>query len=622
MWTVAVLWVLVGQATTAQTQLEARRGVLDLRSMPGALERPIKLRGDWEWFWGAALTPQEIAEHGTGTFRTIPTEIYGPVASDGTQARGVATARLQIRLPRREYYNSFAVKIPYFGSAYRVWINGVEVRRVGTIGTPPDYEDYLPRFIPTETPFVISPGTDSEIEIVINVANFYHRRLRLLDVWVGPLRQIQRMTQVRLIWQGVLFGSLLLLAVYHVILYAMHPSDRAILYFALISLVTALRSGIVGERILVRLWPAMPAELMMKIGFSPVFVLPWLLVLYILALTKDSVFPLLRRVTVALLALSIAILVFSRLPVYDWIFQYGMIPIVVYGLGALGTVLVRRPFEGTRAPLILFLSAVAVAATALNDYARELWSAPTPELFSLGILAFLLLQAYFLASRLNDARLASERLQAESQSFATGLELRIAERTRELQVANAALQALSHQDPLTGVANRRAFEEAIDREWRRCVRNRQEIAVIMVDVDMFKRFNDYYGHPVGDQCLTTVAETLDTQIHRSTDFVARYGGEEFVVLLPETGTASAVRVAERMRLAIEKLSIPHEASTTTDVVTASFGVVAVTASAAMASTELVAKADQALYAAKEAGRNRVVGVDDKTGEYRDHTHFA
>ncbi|HVL66837.1 MAG TPA: diguanylate cyclase [Vicinamibacterales bacterium] len=180
----------------------------------------------------------------------------------------------------------------------------------------------------------------------------------------------------------------------------------------------------------------------------------------------------------------------------------------------------------------------------------------------------------------------------------------VRERTAQLEEANRRLEALSYRDALTGVANRRAFDQALDAEWRRGLRARRPLSVLLVDIDHFKRFNDTYGHPAGDRSLGQVAAALAGVIHRPGDTVARYGGEEFGVLLPETDPEGAAAVGDRMREAVEALRLAH-AGGVGGLVTISAGVATVVPSEDGAPEALVAAADAALYDAKRGGRNRV-----------------
>lgn len=191
---------------------------------------------------------------------------------------------------------------------------------------------------------------------------------------------------------------------------------------------------------------------------------------------------------------------------------------------------------------------------------------------------------------------------------------RLAELRDELESANAQLEQLSLSDPLTGLANRRRLDGALELEWRRLARARRPLSVLLVDVDAFKAYNDSLGHPQGDECLRRVARYLADGVHRAGDLVARYGGEEFAVLLGGTSVADAAAVAGRLRAGVEALAIPHPASPVGGVVTVSVGVAGqVPGIDGPCPAELVGAADRALYAAKRAGRNRVMvsgfGVD-------------
>jgi diguanylate cyclase (GGDEF)-like protein/PAS domain S-box-containing protein len=174
-----------------------------------------------------------------------------------------------------------------------------------------------------------------------------------------------------------------------------------------------------------------------------------------------------------------------------------------------------------------------------------------------------------------------------------------------LEQANAKLEVFSNQDALTGLANRRRFDDALEREFRRARREHDLLALLLVDVDHFKAYNDAWGHPAGDGCLRAIADAINTGARRPTDVAARYGGEEMALILPNTDLDGAVAVAERIRGAVEDLRIPHPTSAT-GTVTVSVGV-AVVAPAPGDDTPrpLIERADRALYSAKAGGRNAV-----------------
>lgn len=174
----------------------------------------------------------------------------------------------------------------------------------------------------------------------------------------------------------------------------------------------------------------------------------------------------------------------------------------------------------------------------------------------------------------------------------------------DLEKANSVLQRQAEVDGLTGLANRRLLDRHLEMEIARCSRTHSPLSLIMADLDYFKAYNDHYGHLAGDNCLQMVADTLRGAISRSNDLACRYGGEEFCIVLPDTDKAGVVHVAEQLRVAIQKLGIPHVKTAGT--VSLSLGTATTLPDRKCTAEQLLDDADQALYEAKQAGRNRVV----------------
>jgi diguanylate cyclase (GGDEF)-like protein len=223
-----------------------------------------------------------------------------------------------------------------------------------------------------------------------------------------------------------------------------------------------------------------------------------------------------------------------------------------------------------------------------------------------------------LAGSFNQMSQELQQSRQQLEDYSHALEDRIRERTQELeaeverrrqteaalQTANVELQRLAFVDGLTQLANRRCFDERLAQEWQRLKRDQLPLALILCDVDYFKRYNDTYGHQAGDLCLQNVARVLQAAAMRSSDLAARYGGEEFALLLPNTPVDGAITVAQKIQTLVHQLAIPHRQSATSEFVTLSLGITVLFPAEADHPEMLLAQADHALYQSKQAGRDR------------------
>lgn len=284
----------------------------------------------------------------------------------------------------------------------------------------------------------------------------------------------------------------------------------------------------------------------------------------------------------------------------------------------------RRKVPGARFFLLAWaLMLLTILTLAMRNFGWLPSTFLTNNGMQIGSMVEALLLSFSLADRYN--RLAAERNAAQADALAAReamvqalkeqeqvLEQEVADRTRQLQTANEELRAherqlatLSLTDPLTGIANRRCFDEALATEWRRARRHGQPLALGMLDVDWFKRYNDRYGHQAGDECLRRVATALASCIGRSGELIARYGGEEFAFIVPGADRDQALALATRVRTAVRALAHVH-AGSAFGVVTVSVGVAVQIPHSNEEPQTLLLSADQALYQAKAEGRDRVV----------------
>ncbi len=239
---------------------------------------------------------------------------------------------------------------------------------------------------------------------------------------------------------------------------------------------------------------------------------------------------------------------------------------------------------------------------------------------------FLLIVSYRLCNQINNLifnELLITRLESE-KSFASLIneeleneirqrietEGKLKEERDKAEALADTLLTISSKDGLTGLNNRRRFDEFLEKEWKRCMRVKEPLTLVLCDIDCYKAFNDTHGHLAGDDCLKKIANVLEHFSRRASDFAARYGGEEFAVILPNTPSDMGHYVAEQMRMGVEDLKVEHKSSTAGNVVTISLGVVTMVPEHNKTTDELINLADQALYEAKANGRNQTVVAKD------------
>ncbi len=260
------------------------------------------------------------------------------------------------------------------------------------------------------------------------------------------------------------------------------------------------------------------------------------------------------------------------------------------------------------------------ASSALHESTHRAMSY-TAIAFGLAILLVISLSAYLSITQISNPIVHLTRAMGQLTNRQYDSEIPNIERSDEVgQMAKAMelfratmqradhLEALILTDPLTGIANRRAFDQTLEQEWGRSQRLGLSLSFVMMDIDCFKQFNDNYGHGTGDECLVRVAKALKSALQRPGDFVARYGGEEFVAVLSDTDLAGAMHMAERFHAAVAEQQIPHAFSKAAPHITISAGIAAAIPAPGLETKMLAERADEMLYAAKNAGRNTTKGV--------------
>lgn len=618
-----VLFILGGCSDKrSEIKPKAESGVIDLTQVQ--LENDVvSLDGQWEIFWNQLPAPSEMESGALTEYIEIPSSWNKFIGNEDHSGYGYATYRLQFIT---EENIRLALKVPRLFTAYELWVNGDLVATAGKVGKT--RETMTPQYLPQVALFQSQQGVN---EILVGVSNFYHRSGGMLEsINLGGEKQILGLRYKGLAREFIIFGSLMCLGVYHLALFFFRKKNTSSLYFGLFCLLIGIRTLLVGERFFIYLFPDFSWEFAHKIQTLTFYLgVPSILMYF------RSVCPRYFHASIIKIAQIIGgifgiLVLFAparTFTPFNPIYQIWTAYAIIYIFVALMKLSIHKE-EGS---WFIIIGALALLLSSANDIIfLSIWmndEGPaflkalirTGNLSSLGQFVFAFTNSLLLAKNFSNSLEQEEVLTAKLTEINSALDELVLKRTKdleksnekieqqkfELEIANRSLSKLSFKDPLTGVWNRRKYDQMVEMEWNRCLRYKRPIALILLDIDYFKEFNDLYGHKAGDECLINIGEILKYSLSRSSDMVARYGGDEFIVLLPDAGKEESIKVAEMLRLKIDAKNIPHEKSSVSNYVTVSIGVASSVPDSNSTYEDLFKVADRALYQAKNAGRNQV-----------------
>lgn len=426
----------------------------------------------------------------------------------------------------------------------------------------------------------------------------------------------------KIAYEFLLFGSLMIMGLYHIILFWYRKENLAPLYFGLFCLFLAVRTLLVGERMLIYFFPLFNWEIAHKFQTLTFYLgVPMIVTLFKVVFPSQLHKKAVRLIqgiaaAFAILVLVTPVRIFS---VANPAYQLFALCSIVYLIIIFTKIALLKDTDAW----LIVVGGLALVLSSLNDiiFLSILLSdsgfpslrpfIKTDNLSAVGLLIFVFTNSVVLAKRFSNSLEHEEKMIEELKTINLNLDDLVKKRTEalnesriKLEKANHALEEISRKDPLTGLWNRRHYDEVMIFEWNRCLRYQKPVTLMILDIDNFKQYNDCYGHMAGDECLITIAQTLQDLFRRSGDLVVRYGGEEFVIVIPEADKEEAMNLAAKVINRIELLNIPHESSTVIPRVTVSGGVTSMVPAHDCAHEALFLTADKALYQAKSAGRNR------------------
>lgn len=593
--------------------IPAKEGLIDLSEL-NLDDEVTRLDGQWEIYWNQLLSPVDVKEAHSIDYIEIPGSWNSHSANKEKSAYGYASFRLEFIANEN---SKLGLKVPRMFTAYKLWVNGQLLTSAGEVGK--SLETSAPKYLPQVVLFESKQGVN---EILIHVSNYHYPSGGMSEsIYLGHEKQIVKLRELTLARELVLFTSLTCVGLYHLAIYGFRKEDTSSLYFGLLCTFIGARTLLVGERFFVYLFPRFNWELDYKLQTLAFYFTVALIITFF-----RSLYPNYFKVRMVKIS-HIITLIFGGLVVltpariflqFNFIYQVWAVIAVIYGAIILIKVGVNKE-GGSR---FIILGALSLLIGSVNDilYHSVLIKEEgnivlkalitRGNLSSVGQLVFAFVLSLILSKRFTDALEHEEFLTSKLTKINTNLDQLVIQRTKDLEESNKRLSMLSFKDPLSGLWNRRKYDETIAAEWNRCLRYQKPLSLLILDIDYFKELNDFYGHMVGDECIIKVGQVLKGSLRRSSDMVARYGGEEFIVILPETVKEEAICIGETLKEEIASLKIPHEKSPISDWLTVSVGASSVIPDKSSSYEDLFVLADKALYQAKDGGRNQLVYLSE------------
>lgn len=558
-----------------------------------------KLDGEWTFFESSLLTPKEALEQsqaGKGQVVKLPSSFQTQIGEKNAYGTYVTT----IKVPNDFIGKALAVHIPYEYSAYTLFIDQVEVAKNGTVGF--DELTHITEMAPKTGYFI---AQSNEIQVTIQSSSFSHIRGGIENSIVfGEATTVTQKFMNKVHLDLFVTSTLLIMGLFTLSFVSFRKEEMTFMVFGAFCLVIAFRVLFAEPFYYTILFPEFPWVLGTRLEYILTVLGSWIFVVLMWRWHSEEFS---KKVLLFLTAVhfSLVIIITFTQPVF---FQalffkvfYLTIPTFIY--------IIYLTYKGIRnnnsKAKVNSYGIALIFIAFFNDFAmgNGWYQFYTLMLPATGI--YVLLHMLQMSRDFAHMTRNREKLNRELLTLNASLDEQVHHRTLELQEANKLLKAQATIDSLTGIPNRRSFNDFMNQAFRKANQQHTPLAILMLDIDEFKKYNDHFGHTKGDWLLQEVSKVISYQLQPDT-FFARYGGEEFAIILPEKTYEEAVVVAEQARKVVEESKFDHPKGKS-GIVTFSIGVAVMTSETTYATElELIDAADQRLYKAKRNGRNQVM----------------
>jgi diguanylate cyclase (GGDEF)-like protein len=575
-------------------------------------ESMIRLDGEWEFYWNQLIHPTEFhngsAINHTGVIE-LPSRWHTyTLQGKPLPKKGYATFRLHVSMP--EINGVLGLRVPEMRSNYNLWIDDKLIAKNGQVGT--NKLTSVPQKYPQIVYF--SPKSNT-FDVTLQISNYHYKTGGMTEpIQLGTSEMLHKKNLGKTILQSIMLGILILSGVYHIGLGFFRKTESYFFFFGVFCLIVAFRYLMIGDVYFTKMFPNFNWELAMKLDYISLYCHVPLLALVLYRLYPKYSSQWFTKLCIFISVVYVLMTIITKASFYTSVlvyFQLFMIICLLYTTMILLKSLKNKQVES----YFLLTGIILFMVFVLFDIVVYWLNYPEVNLYPVGIAVFILCFSLLVSNRFSTSLDLTKQLAEDLSILNQELEAKVEQRTEQIQQSNKKLEELNDQlkkmalmDGLTNIPNRRYFEEYFEEKLAECMEKSMPISVLLLDIDYFKLYNDFYGHQQGDTCLKEVAQTLNKL---EDGLAARYGGEEFVCVLPNANETSAELIALELNQEIQQLKIPHEKSLVSPYVSVSIGVTTIIPSETTHKKVILEEADSALYQAKSSGRNKVINYRRK-----------